>query len=358
MSAMNRLKTKGRIAGGLLIFLAGGLYLFIIQMGAREAPATGRATRAAAAERNAVQQAEAPPAQPETPKTAGDGDDGALRQMVTLQVIASKLLEAYTDTIDHPRVQLQAIQMLIHQLKKAYPDTWREHIESCLRAAFPERADALYAKFLLLEEYTAWMQDNLAAITALPADQRRDIIRAKREQFFGREASVIWAKDLQAQQASDAVAELGRLERATFEEKAAYYSTRLEEIYGDEYAAYRRHSPQKAMDQFLSSEDVQQDLRSMSPDERRSSLAAFRKSMGLDEEAVKRWSDLDAARDARWQTGEAYMQRRNRLISEKANDADLDALRAEFFGDEAQTIKEEEASGFFRFNRKRIYGQN
>ncbi len=355
---MSRSNHRILISAGVSLLLGACCYFFFTHVHSAPPPGPRAPAKADSTPETMAQRSQVAPGSQATGKASATADDEALRQVVTMQVIVAKLLDAYANTIDHPRIQLQAIQMLVNYLKQAYPDTWREHVEQYLRAAFPEQADRLYAQFLLWEEYTAWMQDNYQATIAMPADQRRDFIWAKRKQFFGEEATLIWAKEMEEQQVSDAVAELSQLKQAPFEEKAAYYNARLEDIYADEFEAYKRKYPQKMMDQFLSAEDVQEDLRNMPADQRQASLDDFRRSVGLDEEAVKRWSDLDATRETRWQTGETYMQRRAKILSENVNGSELDALRSELFGAEAQTIKDEEESGYFRFQRKRVYGQN
>ncbi|MBI5896232.1 MAG: hypothetical protein HZB24_09610 [Desulfobacterales bacterium] len=355
---MSRFNHRILIAAGVPLLLGACCYLFFAHVHSAPPPGLSAPAKADSSPETMARRSQVAPSAQATGKSSATADDEALRQVVTMQVIVAKLLDAYANTIDHPRIRLQAIQMLVNYLKQAYPDTWREHVEQYLRAAFPEQADRLYAQFLLWEEYTAWMQGNYQATIAMPADQRRDFIWAKRKQFFGEEATLIWAKEIEEQQVSDAVAELGQLRQAPFEEKAAYYNARLEEIYADQFEAYKRKYPQKVMDQFLSAEDVQEDLRNMPPDQRQARLDDFRRSIGMNEEAVKRWSDLDGTRETRWQTGETYMQRRAQILNEKGDDAELDSLGNELFGAEAQTIKDEEESGYFRFQRKRIYGQN
>lgn len=200
-----------------------------------------------------------------------------------------------------------------------------------------------------------------AIIFITRASERNAYLWVKRKLFFGEDAAVIWAGDLRDQKVADAVGEIDQLEQASFEDKVAYYNFRLEDIYAEEYEGYKKKAPQKMMDRFLTSESVQQDLQAMPEDQRRKSLEEFRRTMGLDEAALERWSALDATRDERWRIGETYIQRRAQIVSEAGGAEQrgkLDALRQELFGLEADTIKDEEAAGFYRFKHKRIYGQN
>jgi hypothetical protein len=83
--------------------------------------------------------------------------------------------------------------------------------------------------------------------------------------------------------------------------------------------------------------------------------------MGFDEAEIERMAELDARRDERWTVGLAYMDERRRLESTfegEALEEELHRLRERTFGHAAKTIEREEASGFDRFERPRVYGRN
>jgi hypothetical protein len=106
---------------------------------------------------------------------------------------------------------------------------------------------------------------------------------------------------------------------------------------------------------------VQQDLAALAPAERSAALRDVRKGLGLDEAALGRWDTLDRERDRRWAVGQEYMAARAALVKQHAGEAleaQLQELRARYFGTEAATIADEEASGFFRFAGPRKYGLN
>jgi len=99
----------------------------------------------------------------------------------------------------------------------------------------------------------------------------------------------------------------------------------------------------------------------MAREERKEQLAFHRKSMGLDEAAIQRWNRLDDKRDERWEKGLAYMKARNQVLKKTpaaGRELSLDQLRRDHFGPEAETVKQEELAGFYRFNRDRVYGKN
>lgn len=112
---------------------------------------------------------------------------------------------------------------------------------------------------------------------------------------------------------------------------------------------------------FLRIEAVQQELASLAPGARESALASIRREMGFDPEQIESLAERDAVRNARWRLGLAYMEERRRLEatwSGEALEEELAQLRERTFGHEARTIALEEADGFFRFERPRVYGRN
>jgi len=112
---------------------------------------------------------------------------------------------------------------------------------------------------------------------------------------------------------------------------------------------------------FVRMEVVQEELAAASPDARRRALAQIRRRMGYDEPQVARMEELDATREARWAVGLEYMEERRRLESTFEGavlEDELRRLRERTFGPAAKTIEREEASGFHRFERPRIYGRN
>lgn len=112
---------------------------------------------------------------------------------------------------------------------------------------------------------------------------------------------------------------------------------------------------------FLRIDGVQAQLAELGPTARASALAEIRRRMGYEEEAVARMAERDAERDARWSRGLAYLEQRDRLqatFEGEVLDEELRHLRERTFAHEATTIEREEASGFERFERPRIYGRN
>jgi uncharacterized protein (DUF2461 family) len=112
---------------------------------------------------------------------------------------------------------------------------------------------------------------------------------------------------------------------------------------------------------FLNTDSIQSELQNMDADERAESLYQIRSQMGFDEAALEFMAAKDFENEKKWQKGRKYMAQREKLIKEYSGTklhAELDNLRKQYFKDQAKTIAAEEASNFFRFNRRRIYGRN
>jgi hypothetical protein len=106
---------------------------------------------------------------------------------------------------------------------------------------------------------------------------------------------------------------------------------------------------------------VQNDLSSLPAAERRSTYRTIWKEMGFDNQAVQRMDQLEDERDQRWSNGELYEAERKTLTAQYSGgelEAHLGPVRKKLFGNEAEIIKDEEAAGFFRYQRARQYGRN
>lgn len=273
----------------------------------------------------------------------------------------ARLRELYGAGIHHPRVQLEAIEALIRYLKKTHPDAWETQVRDYITASFPENARELFENYRKLAAYRTWVKDNYAMLTDLPREQLDDLMMEKRKEFFGNEAMKIWELELKQKEVNEVLAEIRDESRLPFEKKTDYYRKQLEAIYGDVSEAYIKAHQQKLMNQFLDVETVQDDLHNMSKTEREEQLSALRKTMGLDHDAIQRWNRLDDERDRRWNDGLTYMKAREQVLRKSTGENQermLDRLRQEHFGAGAETIRREEISGFYRFNRNRVYGKN
>lgn len=282
------------------------------------------------------------------------------KTMQKYEVIAN-LKELYTEGLYHPRVQLEAIESLVRYLKKMYPGDWESHVWEYLAAAFPDYAKELFNNYKKLVSYKQWIKDNYAMLTGLPRDKMDEFMWDKRKAFFGNEALKIWDLELKQKEVIDVLSEIQNETNLPFDKKTDFYRNQLEAIYGDISEAFIKAHQQKMINQFLEVASVQDDLANMPKSERQKNLTEFRKSMGLDEDAIKRWDQLDATRDTRWANGLAYMKVREQIMKKTTGEEraqSLNKLRQQYFGTEAETIAREELSQFYRFNRSREYGKN
>lgn len=169
------------------------------------------------------------------------------------------------------------------------------------------------------------------------------------------------AADAQEQALRDALVRIGEDEQLPLEARLERYREALDAARASAPDAPVFGYPSMLTEIFLRTAGVQRQLAAMSPAERAAALAQIRGDLGFDEEGIARMAAIDERREARWQVGLAYMQERARVAATfegDARDAELRALREEYFADEAPTIEAEERDGFFRFERPRVYGRN
>jgi hypothetical protein len=281
---------------------------------------------------------------------------------VTREDVSNMLRDSFGNHINHPRIQLEAIEKLIKILKETYQDDWREHVLDYLTDAFPDYANILYQAFLNFEAYKRWVDENYETLLGMTHLERKDFIWETRKQYFGEDALTIWEAEVNNDALVDALQRIDDQRSTTFGTKLDTYMAEINRIYSDKAGGFKTQHQQKLMDNFLNLDAVQQDLHEMSILERQENLHNIRKAMGLDEAALKRWDDLDRKRDERWALGREYMKKREALENEYSGvelERRLDDIRQNYFGSEADVIKNEESGGFSRFkDRPRRYGMN
>jgi hypothetical protein len=268
----------------------------------------------------------------------------------------------YGASIEHPSVQMRMLEKLMRYFQERQPDGWEEALLAAVRAAFPELYDEIAALFRDRLDYEKWVKENQARMRAMPPDARYEALRQRREELFGREvADELWASELKNRAISEALATIDAQEGASVTDKLAMYRESLADIHGDNVDSFLERHRHQAMTHFFDLSSVQQALSTMGAGERRQTMREIRKGMGLDEEALGRWDTLDQSRDQRWDQGARYMAERAALAETYSGDAleqRVHELRVRYFGNEADTIRNEEQGGFFRFDRERQYGRN
>jgi hypothetical protein len=289
------------------------------------------------------------------PSLSGDPDK-------ELEELATFLRTRYGAKLKEPYIQIKMVEDLMRFFQQRYPDRWQEELLAFLKKAFPEMYDELAAMLRNRVDYEKWVKDNTAYLRGLSDKERRAAMWDARNRLFGKEtAERIWASELKNQALADTLVALDAKPDANLKQKLSTYKQRLQEIHGEQTEAWLERHRQETMNRFLDLSSVQKELSAMTPQERSQSLRTIRKEMGLDEEALKRWDELDRTRDARWDAGAKYMMEREALAKQLSGselEAKLQELRARYFGSEAEIIAQEEAGGFFRFERPRQWGRN
>ena len=259
-------------------------------------------------------------------------------------------------------VQMQMIEKLMRHFQAKNPAGWQAELRAAVRAAFPERYDEIAATLQHRLDYEAWLKTNDVRLRGLGERERREALWEARKRLFGEEAAAeIWASERQGRAVTEALAAIDALPDAKVGDRLAQYKESLLETHQENTDTYLHNHRQEALSRFLALESVQRELAALSPADRSTALRDVRKGLGLDDAALGRWDTLDGERDRRWAVGQEYMAARAALVkqySAEELEATLQELRARYFGGEAATIADEEASGFFRFAGPRKYGLN
>lgn len=276
------------------------------------------------------------------------------------KTIILQLRKKYGASIAGIPLQLEVIANLRDLLQKLYPQDWQQRLLRILAAAFPAQAAELLDVFARLLRYEEWLEKVLPHMQFDSAEARSQVMWAKRVELFGDAAYQIWAVELREQKLKEQLTALGQ-STAPFQDKSRTYVEALRATYGDRIIGPEAPHLTQNLGRFLALDSVQQDLKSVPAPERQLRLREFRAAMGLDEAALKRWDALDAERDTVRAAGDTYLAERARLDALPAGperDARLQALQDRLFGAEAAFIRNEEASGHYRFKSPQTLGVN
>ena len=298
------------------------------------------------------------------PATAADSSalDSATRRYVDEQAIA--LLKAYGETIQSKRTQAMLLDTLSDVLAR-YPDNGWVIFASIVQTAFPDYAADILVTVKRMAEYEYWLAENQLALAALSEMERNGALWSKRRAMFGDDAAIIWADEQEAwaqkqQKVQQAMQALDQSKINSLDETLFQLQTALDETYGAGVQAAAVNQGVVAQTYF-GFESVQSKLRTMSPEARQQKINDMRRQMGFSEAQVDNLAKHDARREKRWNNGNAYMEERNQLAQNLQGpelDKAVEDLRQEYFEAEAETIRKEEESGFFRYERPRLYGRN
>ena len=278
--------------------------------------------------------------------------------------ISSELIQRHKNDIDDIHVQL-SLGDLLKFIMEQYPKNGMGIFTTILESAFPNHVHDILEIVAKMDQYNQWHADNLLSLNEMNELERNGAIWNKRREIFGDLADIIWqnernqedAKRLAVQETVDA---LHQAKDLGLQERLQVLQSTIYEQFGDSNTNFLINKGMVA-NIYFHLESVQEDLHGMSDSERAEAIAQARRQLGFTEADINYMAEQDAKKESRWKNGYAYMAERDQLSASYSGETleqKLDDLREKYFGREAPTIKKEEASGFNRYERPRMYGRN
>ncbi|MFE8072228.1 hypothetical protein QQM79_14320 [Marinobacteraceae bacterium S3BR75-40.1] len=309
-------------------------------------------------------EAPAPEATPEAApqQSPASPDEIKSSQDDSLDAFRKRLLARYEGQLDQPKGQVRLLEELMRYLMKMDPDHWQDNLAALLQSWFPERSDALLQKAKAMMAYKRFMEEQRYSLRTMTPEERHDFIWAKRRELFGADAEAIWQSEIRNYQLAQSLRSIEQSSGSPTG-KAQAFTDAVRQTYGESADTMMERHRQELTDRFLSLPSVQTSLQQQSPQQRYSTLRTIRQEMGMEDQALDRWTELDKTRDQRWQSGQQYLNQRERIVEQYPEGAEreqaLDELRRKTFGqDKAEIIRNEEENGYFRYEQPRVYGQN
>ena len=279
---------------------------------------------------------------------------------LSFEQIVAMLRKKYGAKLQNGRVQVMMLEQLLQYLKRKYPNDWVHRLQEILAAAFPDRAAQLFDLSKNLYRYQKTNEDMRSKLASMSPDERRKALWEMRKSIFGEEAAdEIFAAQKRNEQILGAIETIRNSPNMNIQDKLDHFAKEIKNAYGDQSEKILEKRRMEFTTSFLQS--VQGDLEKMSDTDRRSSYRSLWQQMGYDNDAVDRLDSLENLRDQRWSDGGKYMKEREEIVgkySGSERESRLNDLRKSYFKDEADTIREEENAGFFRYSQKRQYGLN
>lgn len=278
-----------------------------------------------------------------------------------LATLGKQMREKWNERLSNPYWRMKMLDDLRVLFQKRFGDAWQQELEAFLRATFPEWAEDLIKKMFALQEYNQWVEQLKSTMQFSSMKERQAALWEKRVALFGDEAYVIWEAALKNEQLQAKLEEVNT-STGTFAEKSEQYINGMREVFGQDIIGPDKPHTSQMMTQFLQLPNVQGDLQQLPEAERYEQLRAFRRAMGLNEEAMQRWDTLDQQRIEERSNGTRYMEQRATLESRYQGEElqrQLERLQNELFGpEEATFIRNEESTGYYRFSQPQIIGVN
>ncbi len=324
------------------------------QWSANDTPAAATAAMTSAQETPAKESAPAQPTPAPTADPPSRNDE--------LEAFRERLLARFAGQLEHPGGQIRLLEELMRYLNQVDPEHWRESLSALLASWFPDKSEELLNRAEAMIAYQDFMEREQYTLRSMGPDERRAFIWAKRRELFGEAAGDIWQSELRNYSLGESLKNLDQQPGPTLA-KAEAYTRAIQDTYGEEAARVMERRRQELTDRFLSLASVQQSLHEQAPEKRYKTLRGIRQQLGMEEQALDRWDQLDRSRDDRWARGETYETKRQAIVEKyqpgPEREEALDNLSQDIFGEDmAAIIRDEEAAGYYRYRESRVYGQN
>jgi hypothetical protein len=278
--------------------------------------------------------------------------------------MAKRLQEEHGHEIHLPIVQL-SMQDFRDFVREQYPENYIDVFTQIMTLAFPNYVNEILLLVAKLDQYNTWYTDNLLNLNDLDPLSKKGTIWQKRREIFADLADQIWQQEINTEEekrqtVQQTIEALNQADNMTMQERLYILQTTLNEQYPDEQTNFTLNKG-LVSDVYVQLESVQKDLASMTPEQRASALEKIREQLGFSPQDIAQLAKEDAKKEQNWQTGYHYMSDRDQLnqsYSGSILDEKLNQLRTQYFKKGASTIAAEEASGFYRYSRPRLYGKN
>ncbi len=277
---------------------------------------------------------------------------------------SSRLIKDFGSGPMDPASQMQ-LAGLRDYLKNLYPDSYMDVFAAIIAHAWPEQSEAILHNLEKLQAYNLWVEANKQALSQMTHDDMKKNLWGKRNELFGDDARKMWAEETRIESVTDVLDIMRDAYETSLSDKLELYTQALRRISKEspDESGHTLMNDKRASltSAFLGLDSVQAELSDMDSVHRAASLKSIRKTMGYTDSEIAAFAAKDATNEKKWQNGYAYMSEREHLLAtpdDGTRSEKLITLQERYFKNAASTIQAEEASGFFRFERPRVYGRN
>ena len=251
---------------------------------------------------------------------------------------------------------------LKNYLADHFPGDYHAIFREIIEKAYPDQVDEILKTVDLLYAYNQWFDANKTRLGRMSYEQIKEELWSKRKAMFGQgDAGELWGEETRKESIVGVMEILKDSHDTSLDDKLALYRQAVVNTYDGSGVTPMEDKKYNLTRGFLGMDSVQAQLADMDETRRAESLQAIREAMGYTREDRDALAIKDAASEKKWRDGYAYMAERERLQNEPDDETKkikITALQNRYFNYQASTIQAEEASGFFRFNRPRVYGRN